>query len=103
MYSHNPNQPPSAYATLTDTYTSEELIRCSVWCLTDFSGPRQVFIGLRDHAMLLLSLTTAFRGESSRNLLLSDLFMMQVPMNEIGLGITVPVSSETPCWTPLKY
>jgi hypothetical protein len=49
-----------------DSYTEEELRRCSLWALTDFSGAQSIFVGLRDRAMLLFSSTTAFRGENSR-------------------------------------
>lgn len=41
--------------------------------------------------MLLLSTQTAFRGESARILLWSDLFPTSVPMDDIQLGMRVPV------------
>ena len=63
----------------TDTYTKEELERCSLFCLTDFSGPKEIFVGLRDRAMLLLSTTTALRGGSCRAVQLSDLFPAVIP------------------------
>jgi hypothetical protein len=36
--------------------------------------------------MLLLSTTMAFRGDSERALLWSDLFSVDVPMNDISVG-----------------
>jgi hypothetical protein len=42
--------------------------------------------------MLLTSCSVAFRGDNTRSLLLSDLFMTDVMMNSKGLGETVPVS-----------
>jgi hypothetical protein len=65
-----------------DSYTEEELRRCSLWALTDFSGAQSIFVGLRDRAMLLFSSTTAFRGENSRMLQWSDLFRMAVPLEQ---------------------
>jgi hypothetical protein len=76
----------------TDTYTTDQLVKSSVWCLTDFSGPRHTFIGIRDRAMLLMSSTLAFRGDSARNVLWSDLFSNDVPMDDIDLGAHVKVS-----------
>jgi hypothetical protein len=67
---------------VSDTYTSEELLRCSLWALTEFSGRQQVFVGLRDRAMLLLSAATAFRGESCRMLQWSDLFQTTAPLDQ---------------------
>ena len=83
---------------LTDTYTKDELERCSLFCLTDFSGPKEVFVGLRDRAMLLLSTTTAFRGASCRAVELSDLFPSSLPSldpNEDGSGTEVPFDFHT--------
>lgn len=75
-----------------DAYTTEELAKCSAWCLTKFSGTRQVFVGLRDCAMLLFGTSTALRGEGTRMLQLSDLFLSEVCIDDIQLGYTVPVS-----------
>lgn len=65
-----------------DTYSKTELLRCSWWALTDVSGPQHIFVGLRDRAMLLLSATTAFRGENCRALQWSDLFRATVPLDQ---------------------
>ena len=78
-------------AARVDTYTAQELVRCSAWCLTEFTGTKQVFVGIRDRAMLLLSSTTAFRGESCRILEWSDLFLSSIPMDDIQPGYKVPV------------
>ncbi|GBE82275.1 hypothetical protein SCP_0406590 [Sparassis crispa] len=74
-----------------DTYTPEELKRCSIWCLSDISGSKQVWLSLGDRAMLLLSSTMAFHGESSRILEWSDLFMSSIPMDDVRIGYRVPV------------
>ncbi|KAF5367837.1 hypothetical protein D9615_010577 [Tricholomella constricta] len=83
------SQALKAAGTIADTYTREQLIQCSIWCLKNFSGPRQTFVGVRDRAMLLVSSSIAFRGDSSRDLLWSDLFFVDVPMNDIHLGAEV--------------
>jgi hypothetical protein len=56
-------------------------------------------MGPRDRAMLLTSCSVAFRGDSTRSLLLSDLFLSDVMMNAKGLGETIPVSAHwsRPC------
>ena len=43
--------------------------------------------------MLLFSSTTAFRGDSSRQLLWSDLFMANIPLPAVGLDAKIMVSS----------
>ena len=73
-----------------ETYTKEELERCSLFCLTDFSGPKEIFVGLRERAMLLLSTTTAFCGASCHAVELSDLFPAIIPSpdgNESGIEV----------------
>jgi hypothetical protein len=61
-----------------------------------YQGTLQVFVGLRDRAMLLLASQTAFRGESARILLWSDLFQTMVPMDDISLGTKAPVCRPFP-------
>jgi hypothetical protein len=85
---------PHALTSYPDTYTESELMRCSLWCLQKFSGTLFVYVGLRDAAMLLFSTTTAVRGGSSRILRWSDLFVSQIPMDDVCLGKRVPVSCE---------
>lgn len=77
-----------------DTYTREELERCSLFCLTDFKGPKEIFVGLRDRAMLLLSTSTALRGGSCRGVELSDLFPSTIPSPD-GEGSGIEVSCFT--------
>ena len=79
----------------SDTYTEVELVRCALWCLQKFSGTQHVYIGLRDAAMLLFSTTTAVHGGSSRILRWSDLFMSEIPMDDVRLGKKVLVSCGT--------
>lgn len=81
-----------ASGTTSDAYTMEELTKCSGWCLSKFSGTCQVFIGLRDRTMLLFGASRALRGEGTRMLQLSDLFLSKVCIDDIQLGYTVPVS-----------
>jgi hypothetical protein len=86
-----------------DTFTAEDLMRCAGWCLTDFKGPQHIYIGLRDRAMLLTSCSVAFRGDSTRNLLLSDLFATDVVFNAKGLGEVVPVRICPPYFSHLMH
>ena len=78
-----------------DTYTTEELTRCASWCLTYCSGPQRLSVAIRDRTQLLLSSALAFRGESSRILLWSDLFMKMIPMPDVGEDVFVPVSLDS--------
>jgi hypothetical protein len=79
---------------LPDTYSSSELQSCSLWCLTSSASSRErLFIALRDRAMILLSSQTAFRGESARMLLWSDLFQTAVTFDDEQHACCVPVSS----------
>jgi hypothetical protein len=52
---------------------------------------KQTWIGLRDRAMLLFSATTAVRGENARILRWSDLFMSEIPMDDVRVGLRIPV------------
>lgn len=74
-----------------DTYTEDELKRISWWCFSTPKTPREIHTHLRDRAMVLWSAATAFRGNSARILLWSDLYTSKVPMHELGMGRTVPV------------
>jgi hypothetical protein len=69
-----------------------ELTRCALWCLLKFSGTQQVYVGLRDAVMLLFSTTTAVCGGSSCILRWSDLFMSEIPMDDVRMGKKVLVS-----------
>ncbi|CAK5262885.1 unnamed protein product [Mycena citricolor] len=63
---------------MSDTYTSEEVIRCSRWALINFTTPSKICNAIRDRSMLLLGTCTAFRGDSTRQLQWSDLFLGSV-------------------------
>lgn len=54
-----------------------------------------LYIGICDHAMLLLSTCTAFRGDNIRSLLWSDLFSREVPVPEMHLDAVITVRSLT--------
>lgn len=51
-----------------------------------------VWRAMRDRAMLLTSSSVAFRGDSSRSLLWSDMYCYDVPMNAKGRGEKVRAS-----------
>lgn len=85
------SQSLKAKGTSSDTYALEELRSCAMWCLTEFTAPRQMFTGIRDRAMLLLGATTAFRGESSRMLQWSDLFLSDLSIDDLDLDNKIPV------------
>ncbi|KAG2095328.1 hypothetical protein BD769DRAFT_1678377 [Suillus cothurnatus] len=92
------SQTVKAAGTSSDTYTKAELICCSLWCLTDFSGPQYIFVGIRDRAMLLVSAATAFCGEGCRMLEWLDLFPATVPLdqtNEIQVLATCSWQGDT--------
>ena len=88
--------PPAAEPSLTsveDTYTEDELIRGSSWFLQSSRRTKlQVHTGLRDRCMLLISTSSAFRGNNIRSLLLSDLALRDVPMPDLGLENKVTVN-----------
>lgn len=71
----------------------------SNWTLQAFGPARlHTHTGLRDRAMLLLSTTIAFRGNSTRLLLFSDLFFRNIPMGNIGEGVALQV-----CFIPTLF
>lgn len=55
-----------------------------MWCLKDRKTITSLMLGARDRCMLLLSTSTAFRGDSTRSLLFSDLSIRDVPMPELS-------------------
>ncbi|KAK7012386.1 hypothetical protein R3P38DRAFT_2790646 [Favolaschia claudopus] len=73
-----------AKGTNADTFTSDDLKKCSMWGLTNATGPQNIYI-----AILLTS-----RGDNARHRLISDLFTTNVIMNAKGLGETVPCAGE---------
>ncbi|OJA10888.1 hypothetical protein AZE42_11709 [Rhizopogon vesiculosus] len=76
------SQTIKAAGTSSDTYTKAELMHCSLWCLTDFSGPQYIFVSIHDRVMLLVSATTAFRVEGCCMLEWSDLFPATIPLDQ---------------------
>ena len=72
-------------------------MRASVWCLTDTKGDRQTFIGFRDRAMLLFATSTAVRGESLRILRWSDMFVSEIRLDDVSMGLKIPVGSDQLC------
>ena len=63
--------------------------------MTAFSGTHHIYLGLHDRAMLLLGATTALRGEGSRMLQWSDLFLLEVCADDIATGHALPVRAST--------
>ncbi|KAJ7016468.1 hypothetical protein C8F04DRAFT_1343120 [Mycena alexandri] len=74
-----------AVGTRADTYTDTQLSSLATSGL-ESKGPTVIWRTMRDRAMLLTSSSTAFRGDSSRSLLWSDMFCCDVPMNAKGRG-----------------
>lgn len=84
-----------------DKYTTKDIQKMSLWALRSFGpSPAQIHMGLRDRAMLLLSTNIAFRGDSTRQVLWSDLFCKLQPMPTISEDAELDVSKQilkTPC------
>ncbi|KAL1710337.1 hypothetical protein EV121DRAFT_266619 [Schizophyllum commune] len=72
-----------------NTYKTSDLKRMSLHCLKGYASTSKIVAALRDRCMLLLSAYTAFRGDSARMLLLSDIGAQDVNMPEIAEGATV--------------
>lgn len=80
-----------AAGTSSDTYTTDNLRNVAVSGLKGAKTLNEIQLSVRDRAMLLLSAALAFRGNSARMVLWSDLFTRNVPMPELGVGRTVQV------------
>jgi hypothetical protein len=52
------------------------------------TGKGKIALAARDRAMLLLSTSTAMRGDNTRPILLSDLYSKDVPLVDVGLDLT---------------
>ncbi|KAJ3502645.1 hypothetical protein NLJ89_g8791 [Agrocybe chaxingu] len=80
-----------AMGTSADIYTRDELTRMSIWSFEAF-GPsaHDTHLGIRDRTMLLFCTNIAFRGDSCRRLLWSDLFTRSLPMEIIGPEVELP-------------
>lgn len=53
----------------------------------------KIGLAARDRAMLLLSCSTAMRGDNTCPILLSDLYSRDVPLVDVGLDFKVKVRS----------
>ncbi|KAF5385999.1 hypothetical protein D9615_002501 [Tricholomella constricta] len=74
----------------SDTFKDDELIRCSMWLLrSSRKTVNQIHLALRDRAMLLISTSTAYRGDNLRRLQLSDISFRNIPMVDVGLDVQV--------------
>ena len=62
----------------------EELEWCSLFCLIDFSGQKEVFVGLFNQGMLLLSTTMAVLGGSCHTVEFSNLIPSTIPSPDGG-------------------
>ncbi|TFY83866.1 hypothetical protein EWM64_g142 [Hericium alpestre] len=80
-----------ASGTSSDAYTPAELQQCALWCVSESKTSRELFRGVRDRAMLLVSAGTAFRGDSARMVQWSDLFISEVPLQEVRPDYLLPV------------
>lgn len=75
----------SLYFFPIDTYTDEELIRAAMWFMRSTGNTKlQIHTGVRDRAMLLVSTTTAYRGDNTRRIMWSDLKTKDVLLMDIG-------------------
>ncbi|KAJ7885959.1 hypothetical protein B0H14DRAFT_3431588 [Mycena olivaceomarginata] len=76
-----------AVGTRADTYTETQLSQLATSGPgLDSKGPTAIWRVMRDRAMVLTSSSTAFRGDSSRSLLWSDMYCYDVPMQARGAG-----------------
>ncbi|KAF8575521.1 hypothetical protein K439DRAFT_1623538 [Ramaria rubella] len=72
-------QKPLSNIMSQNTYTVDELIDISKWCLTEPHTRNGLITYLWDHSMHLMCTATAFHGDNARELGLSDLFIRDVP------------------------
>ncbi|KAF8583497.1 hypothetical protein K439DRAFT_1617415 [Ramaria rubella] len=80
-----------AVGSSADTYTVDELIDISKWCLTEPHTRNGLTTYLRDRSMHLMCTATAFRGDNARELGLSDLFLREVPNVHAGYDVKIMV------------
>ena len=70
---------------LLDTYNDwEQLIRTSIWQLSQGQTAAQIHKYICDRSMSLTMTSVAFRGDNLHQLLLSDLLCQDIPIPEIG-------------------
>ncbi|TFY74110.1 hypothetical protein EWM64_g9902, partial [Hericium alpestre] len=93
-----------ASGTLSDAYMPAELQKCMLWCVSESKSSLELFRGVCDRAMLLVSVRTAFRGDSARMVQWSDLFISEVPLQEVRPDYLLPVGVCMPLgFSPLSY
>ncbi|KAF8576231.1 hypothetical protein K439DRAFT_1397563, partial [Ramaria rubella] len=78
-----------AVGSSADTYTVDELIDISKWCLTEPRTRNSLTTYLHDRSMHLMCTATAFRGDNARELGLSDLFLREVPNVHAGYDVKI--------------
>ncbi|KAF8525270.1 hypothetical protein BU17DRAFT_62960 [Hysterangium stoloniferum] len=88
---HEKSQTLKASGAMGDTYSTQELIAMSSYCLTAPSTKRETVTYLRDRAMFLLGAASAYRGDSLRPLEWSDLGVDEILNTGAGLGSTIMV------------
>ncbi|KAE8179903.1 hypothetical protein CF336_g9476, partial [Tilletia laevis] len=71
------------------TLKKEELVKMSIWALKMGRTPAKIGTLIRDRAMLLASVASAFRGDSLRQLEWSDLFLHNATVPGRGEDDTV--------------
>lgn len=77
-----------------ETFTESQLFELSMSYFEDCRRTaKEIYMSMRDRAMLLFSSSMAFRGDSTRSILLSDLGYQEVPMLDMGLDSSLPVSN----------
>lgn len=82
----------------SDTYKREDIKKASLYFIgasdkEQRSTKKHLCVGLRDRTMFLFSLSLALRGDSLRDVLLSDLGARQVPMLDISDDAFITVST----------
>lgn len=79
---------------MSDTYNNqEELVRASIWALSQGQTPSQIHKSIRDQSMNLTTTSVAFRGDNLHHLLWSDIFCRDIAMPELGPDFKALVSS----------
>lgn len=77
---------------VTGIVTADQIKEAATWCLVgDRQSRAAVALAARDHAMLLLSTGTAFRGDNIWQLEYSDLFRQHVRLSAEDLDDLHPI------------
>ncbi len=75
-----------------------EVIKGGKWFIQDCNTARQLYIGLRDRAMLHLACVTALYGDSLRDILLSDLFCQDIVLPDLRPDTKLMVRMQVLLW-----